>query len=80
MKALGKVGNSYSSRDDSTGMTKTFDDPYYLDVIGTSYCRSEQQHVLKMSTLNLRIGELQKLMLYRNTKHGLIQFKNNATN
>jgi len=40
MKALGKVGNSYSSRDDSTGMTKTFDDPYYLDVIGTSYCRS----------------------------------------
>ena len=40
MKALGKVGNSYSSRDDSTGMTKTFDDQYYLDVIGTSYCRS----------------------------------------
>ena len=40
MKALGKVGNSYSSRDDSTGMTKTFNDPYYLDVIGTSYCRS----------------------------------------
>ena len=22
------------------GMTKTFDDQYYLDVIGTSYCRS----------------------------------------
>ena len=21
-------------------MTKTFDDQYYLDVIGTSYCRS----------------------------------------
>ena len=40
MKALGKVGNSYSSSDDSTGMTKTFDEPYYLDVIGTSYCRS----------------------------------------
>jgi len=40
MKALGKVGNSYSSRDDSTGITKTFNDPYYLDVIGTSYCRS----------------------------------------
>jgi len=40
LKALGKVGNSYSSRDDSTGMTKTFDDQYYLDVIGTSYCRS----------------------------------------
>ena len=40
MKALGRVGNSYSSSDDSTGMTKTFDDQYYLDVIGTSYCRS----------------------------------------
>jgi len=40
MKALGRVGNSYSSRDDSTGMTKTFNDQYYLDVIGTSYCRS----------------------------------------
>ena len=40
LKALGKVGNSHSSRDDHSGMTKTFDDPYYLDVIGTSYCRS----------------------------------------
>ena len=40
MKALGKVGNSYSSRDESNGMTKTFNDQYYLDVIGTSYCRS----------------------------------------
>ena len=25
---------------DHTGMTKTFNDQYYLDVIGTSYCRS----------------------------------------
>ena len=40
MNALGRVGNSYSSRDESTGMTKTFNDQYYLDVIGTSYCRS----------------------------------------
>jgi hypothetical protein len=38
MKALGYGGN-YSSRDDM-GMTKTFNDQYYLDVIGTSYCRS----------------------------------------
>ena len=38
MKALGKVG-SYNGND-NTGMTKTFDDQYYLDVIGTSYCRS----------------------------------------
>jgi hypothetical protein len=40
MKALGRVGNSYHSSDDSTGMTKNFNAPYYLDVIGTSYCRS----------------------------------------
>ena len=32
------VGNYNGS--DNTGMTKTFDDQYYLDVIGTSYCRS----------------------------------------
>ena len=37
-KALGKHGNYHSS--DNTGMAKTFDDQYYLDVIGTSYCRS----------------------------------------
>ena len=41
MKALGKSGNSYHSDSNSaTGMAKTFDEPYYLDVIGTSYCRS----------------------------------------
>jgi hypothetical protein len=38
MKALGYGGN-YNSRDDM-GMAKTFNDQYYLDVIGTSYCRS----------------------------------------
>ena len=37
-KALGYGGN-YNSSDDN-GMAKTFNDPYYLDVIGTSYCRS----------------------------------------
>ncbi len=37
MKALGYNGR-YNS--DNTGMAKTFDEPYYLDVIGTSYCRS----------------------------------------
>jgi hypothetical protein len=35
-KALGYSG----SHNDSNGMTKEFDNPYYLDVIGTSYCRS----------------------------------------
>ena len=40
MKALAIVrSNSYSSSDD-VGMAKTFNAPYYLDVIGTSYCRS----------------------------------------
>ena len=40
LKALGKSGGGYHSSNENTGMTKTFDDPYYLDVIGTSYCRS----------------------------------------
>jgi len=35
-KALGYNG----SRNDNNGLTKTFNDQYYLDVIGTSYCRS----------------------------------------
>jgi len=39
LKALGHGGNRYNSSDDN-GMTKTFNDQYYLDVIGTSYCRS----------------------------------------
>jgi len=40
LKALGKSGGSYHSSNDNVGMAKTFDDQYYLDVIGTSYCRS----------------------------------------
>ncbi len=39
-KALGKTSCSSYSSDDNNGMAKTFDDQYYLDVIGTSYCRS----------------------------------------
>ena len=40
-KALGKTSsNRYGSDSDSNGMTKTFDDQFNLDVIGTSYCRS----------------------------------------
>jgi hypothetical protein len=37
-KALGYTGTYHNN--DHTGMTKTFNDQYYLDVIGTSYCRS----------------------------------------
>jgi len=40
MKALGHSGSSYGSSDNNIGMTKDFNAPYYLDVIGTSYCRS----------------------------------------
>jgi hypothetical protein len=40
MKALGHSGSSYRSDDNAIGMAKEFDSPYYLDVIGTSYCRS----------------------------------------
>ena len=43
MKALGYSGGShYHNSDNNTaiGMAKEFDSPYYLDVIGTSYCRS----------------------------------------
>ena len=35
-KALGKSGNN----DDGIGITKQFNDSFYADVIGTSYCRS----------------------------------------
>jgi hypothetical protein len=39
-KALGHSQSHSYSNGDHNGMTKTFDDQYYLDVIGTSYCRS----------------------------------------
>jgi len=39
-KALGHSHSHSYSNGDHNGMTKTFDDQYYLDVIGTSYCRS----------------------------------------
>ena len=41
-KALGSTHHHSYQGDMSnqTGMAKTFDDQYYLDVIGTSYCRS----------------------------------------
>src|SRR6056300_2044091 len=40
MKALGHSGSSYGSSDNNIGMEKDFNAPYFLDVIGTSYCRS----------------------------------------
>jgi len=39
-KALGKNGNGTYQNDDSIGMAKSFNAPFYADVIGTSYCRS----------------------------------------
>jgi len=41
LKALGHTSNGYSgSSETDIGMSKDFNAPYYLDVIGTSYCRS----------------------------------------
>ena len=40
MKALGHTGGNYGGDNDGIGMNKIFNEPYYLDVIGTSYCRS----------------------------------------
>jgi len=40
MKALGCSNSGSYSRSEDIGMAKTFNDQYYLDVIGTSYCRS----------------------------------------
>jgi len=40
-KALGKDSSSrYSDNDNTVGMTKDFNAPFYCDVIGTSHCRS----------------------------------------
>ena len=41
-KFLGKGTSSYYNDDDGNqiGLTKTFNAPFYLDVIGTSHCRS----------------------------------------
>jgi len=39
-KELGKSGNGTYQNDDSIGMAKSFNAPFYADVIGTSYCRS----------------------------------------
>ena len=42
MKALGHTNNSnyHNGEGEGMGMTREFNQPYYLDVIGTSYCRS----------------------------------------
>jgi hypothetical protein len=41
LKTLGHTSNGYSgSSETDNGMSKDFNAPYYLDVIGTSYCRS----------------------------------------
>ena len=41
-KALGKSSSGYGGSDDDNtiGLTKDFNAPFYADVIGTSYCRS----------------------------------------
>jgi len=39
-KFLGKSSSQYSNDDNGIGLTKAFNTPFYLDVIGTSHCRS----------------------------------------
>ena len=40
-KALGYSGyNHYNSEDDNVGISKEFDSQFFLDIIGTSHCRS----------------------------------------
>jgi len=43
-------------------MAKTFNDQYYLDVIGTSYCRSRAIACTKDEYEQFEIGELQKVI------------------
>ena len=39
-KFLGKCVNSYSSSTNDIGLTKSYNEPFYLDVIGTSQCKT----------------------------------------
>jgi hypothetical protein len=81
MKALGYSGSGhYHNSDDNNniGMTKEFNQPYYLDVIGTSYCRSRAIACTKDEYEQFEAWRIAKGNLVLNTKHGLIQFKNNA--
>ena len=63
-KALGYTRYSnYNSNDNNVGTTKAFDSQYYLDIIGTSHCRSrtiactkqefEQFKMLKLAKANV---------------------------
>jgi hypothetical protein len=56
---LGYRGNGYYS-DDSSGLTKSFNDQYQLDVIGTSIVVQGLLLVPKMSMTNYTHGELLK--------------------
>ena len=62
LKALGHSGNSYNN--DNIGMTKSFDDQYYLDVIGTSYCRSRAIACTK--------SEYEQFEMWRTAKGNLV--------
>jgi len=55
--------SSYHS-DDNTGMSKTFNDQFLLDVIGTSYCRSR--------TIACTKNEYEQLEQWRSAKSSLI--------
>ena len=61
-KFLGYRSSYHSS--DNTGMTKTFNDQYLLDVIGTSYCRSR--------TIACTKDEYERLEQWRVAKGNLV--------
>ena len=62
-KALGRTSSSRYNSNDCIGMTKSFNEQYYLDVIGTSYCRSRaiactQDEYKAMETWRISKGHL----------------------
>jgi len=65
-KFLGYSNYSYrnSDNDDAVGMTKQFDSQWYLDIIGTSHCRSR--------TMTCSKDEFQVFMLLKQAKSNLI--------
>ena len=64
-KALGYSGySSYNSDDSNIGITKQFDNQWYLDIIGTSHCRSR--------TIACTQKEFQVFQMFKQAKANVI--------
>ena len=61
--ALGYGNSNYRSDDNHTGITKGFNEAYYLDVIGTSYCRSRAIACTRNEYLQLEAWRMAKATL-----------------